>query len=138
MVHFFGGDAEAWGMPLFSLVAREDGTFSSDRVAAGTYTAFVHIRGEQAAFGKSRVVVLPGQTQHVRLTTSPALTMAGTLATDTGALEPSSMTRIALVPLGPLPPGAWVMARIDGDGRFVVNDVAPGRYLVEVTGLPRP
>lgn len=30
------------------------------------------------------------------------------------------------------------MARIDGAGRFVVNDVAPGRYLVEVTGLPRP
>lgn len=101
IAHFFGGDAEAWGMPLFSLVAREDGTFSSDRVAAGTYTAFAHIRGEQAAFGRSRVVVSPGQTQHVKLTTSPALTIAGTLVTDTGVLEPSSMTRIALVPLGP-------------------------------------
>lgn len=138
IVHFFGGDDATWGMPLFSLIARDDGTFSSDRVAAGTYTAFAHVRGPQVAFGRSRVTVSAGQIQSVRLTTSPALSVAGRLATDAGALDPTSMTRVALVPIGPLPPGAGVMARIEADGSFAVNDVAPGRYLVEVTGLPRP
>jgi hypothetical protein len=30
------------------------------------------------------------------------------------------------------------MAQIQSDGSFAVNEVAPGEYLVEVTGLPRP
>jgi hypothetical protein len=138
LVHFFGGDAETWELPLFSLVAREDGTFSSDRVRAGTYTAVAYLRGNPGAFGRGQVTVAAGQVQHVRLSTLPAHKLTGALMTEAGALEPSSMTRIGLVPLGPVPPGAGLMAQIQGDGSFVVNEVAPGKYLLEVTGLPRP
>lgn len=138
MVHFFGAEEESWGMPLFSLGTRNDGSFSSDRVAAGAYTVFAHVRGSPAAYGRSRVVVSPQATERVRLTTSPGQLITGTLAADPGVMTPGPMTRLGLVPLGPVPPGAGLMARFDDKGNFAIENVAPGRYLIEVTGLPRP
>ena len=121
------------GLNLGSRI-RWDGVFSIANVPPGRYT--IRARGSDDVAPQYAVVpitVVGDDLTDVVVVVSPGSTLTGTVsfqATQAGAPPDPAEFRIVAQPADPSAFGATVNARVDRDGRFTLNSVPLGPYLL--------
>ena len=154
-------DPMAASTGVMGLALRPDGTFRAQGLQPGQYLVVAETRRATppAIAGPSIPELTPsaaadrlwardevridGQiTARVALVLQPPKSVSGTISFDTTRPVDLSRTVMSVVlspaqSAVPLPQvGGPQQARIDADGRFTVEGVVPGRYVLRVTGVP--
>lgn len=114
---------------LQNILALPDGTFRFVNVAPGTYTVQGMIPG--IGMGSAQAVVLADQTTFIIIRLSATGSIRGAVRSAATGLPIAG----AVVRVQASQPQAGIAATVqtDGQGRYIVPDLAPGSYLVVVS-----
>ncbi len=121
----------------------EDGSFALTGVGPGSYTVAAMLRmdrpgggGRQTFTGFVDIEVRDEDVTDLIVPVEPGIQISGQILVDESAKDLNvSRLRVRLEPMNALPTGA-PNARVDADGRFVVNNVPRAPHRVSVRGLP--
>jgi hypothetical protein len=120
------------------VVRGPDGSFEITGVPQGSYTLMA-VQGGPDRRGSSPVLmpvdVRNGNLEGVTVTIGPGQTFAGIVAVDGTERPALTSTSISLVSPLPIPMGS-PSARVQTDGSFKLDGVQPGKYIVNVSGVP--
>jgi hypothetical protein len=125
--------ASAPGVPSPPIVwtSDNDGKFAQDHFLAGTYFLWAR-RGEMLAYPPSRIELSDSHVVEVRIALSHrGARVSGRVQAEAGrvgAAGPSGELSVELVSRSPLSFPRNPVAKLDGEGRFLLTGVLPGRY----------
>jgi len=125
--------ASAPGVPSPPIVwtSDNDGRFAQDHFLAGTYFLWAR-RGEMLAYPPSRIELSDNHVVEVRIALSHrGARVSGRVQAESGrpgAPGPSGELSVELVSRSPLSFPRNPVAKLDGEGRFLLTGVLPGRY----------
>jgi hypothetical protein len=116
------------------------GTFAISGLTPGRYTVFARAAGGAGAaseFALTTVTVGDTDPPQLSLSLKPAPHISGTVALGTGQTGDVSAVLVALAPVdaGPLSVSVPATA-VAADGKFSLPGALPGRYWLNVTGVP--
>lgn len=129
---------------------QKDGTFDIAKVVPGSYTltatgaapADEGSGGEVRPISRRRLLarqdvdVGAGDVNGIVLTVIPLMTLSGRVSMDGADNVDLSSVRVNLLSMGTSAGGTFQSASAQRDGSFQMQDVAPGEYLVHISGAP--
>jgi hypothetical protein len=125
----------------------DDGTFQVKNVLPGSYTLWLigtYSPGESSSnsqggfrlLGRQDIDVSASDVAGVVLSLTPPVNLTGHVTAEGIASQRLSQLRVNFVPAGQVMLGTFQSAAVDGDGNFVVQNLAPGTYSVRVNNPP--
>jgi hypothetical protein len=122
--------ASAPGVPSPPIVwtSDNDGRFAQDHFLAGTYFLWAR-RGEMLAYPPSRIELSDNHVVEVRIALSHrGARVSGRVEVEAGRFGGGGELSVELVSRSPLSFPRNPVAKLDGQGRFLLTGVLPGRY----------
>jgi hypothetical protein len=125
----------------------DDGTFKIKNVLPGSYTLWLigtYSPGESSSnrqggfrlLGRQDIDVSASNIAGVVLSLTPAVNLTGHVTADGIDRQRLAQLRVNFVPAGQVMLGTFQSAAVDGNGDFVLPNLAPGTYSVRVNNPP--
>ncbi|MFB3855580.1 MAG: carboxypeptidase regulatory-like domain-containing protein [Vicinamibacterales bacterium] len=128
---------------------QDDGTYAIENVPPGRYLAVARGGGARGGrqggggqlFARQSVTVAGQDVTGLVLALAPGASLRGSVSFESAeSPTPAALNQIAISanPISPLPMDAPSTTRVSADGTFVLENIASGVRVLQVSGIPRP